>query len=110
MLVSFQEAAKAKGGSEEEEEDEVRQVEKEVTPNPVDSASSSGRFVRNVERGSGGDGGEESFQYVNQSWDCSQVENELEERDAMDWLMDDEMVKQCEEVAKEGRTCHGEEK
>ena len=33
--------------------------------------------------------------------DCSQVDGELEERDAMDWLEDDEMMKQWEEVSKE---------
>ena len=42
--------------------------------------------------------------HVNQSWYCSQLENELEERDAMDWLMDDEMMRQL------GRGDHGEKK
>ena len=42
-----------------------------------------------------------SSRQVGQSWDCSQVEYELEERHAMDWLEDDEMMKQWEEVSKE---------
>ena len=41
------------------------------------------------------------FQHVGQSWDCSQMENELEERDAMAWPMDDEMTRQWEEVSNE---------
>ena len=38
---------------------------------------------------------------VLQSWDSSQVEDELEEGDAMDWLEDDEMVRQGREVGNE---------
>ena len=38
---------------------------------------------------------------MGQSWDCSQMEDELDERDATDWLADDEMMKQWEEVSKE---------
>ena len=40
---------------------------------------------------------------MGQSWDCSQIEDELEERDAMDWLMNDEVMRQWKEVSKEGR-------
>ena len=43
----------------------------------------------------------EPYQHVNQSWDCSQVENEPEERDAIDWLMDVAMIRQWEEVIKD---------
>ena len=35
---------------------------------------------------------EEPVQHVGQSWDWSQAETEPEERDAMDWLMDDETL------------------
>ena len=35
------------------------------------------------------------------NWDCSRDENNLEEGDAMDWLEDDEMMKQWEEVSKD---------
>ena len=38
---------------------------------------------------------------MGRSWNCSQVEDELEERDAMDWLEDDEIMRQWEEVSKE---------
>ena len=37
------------------------------------------------------------------------MESELEERDAMDWLMDDETMRQWEEVGEEGRGDCGEE-
>ena len=40
-----------------------------------------------VDRSSCGVLAGEPFQHVNQSWDCSELENEPEERDAMDWLM-----------------------
>ena len=53
---------------------------------------------RNTERSCGGDVAEEPFQCVGPSWDCSQMEDESEERDAMDWLMDDELMGQWEEV------------
>ena len=35
------------------------------------------------------------------NWDCSRDENNLEEGDVMDWLEDDEMMKQWEEVSKD---------
>ena len=38
---------------------------------------------------------------MDQSWCCSQIEDESEERDAMDRLQDDEMMRQWEEVSKE---------
>ena len=34
-------------------------------------------------------------------WDCSQVGDDLEEGDVMDWLEEDEMMKQCGDVSKE---------
>ena len=45
----------------------------------------------------------EPFQHVGQSWDCLRVENELEERerDAIDWLVDDKMMRQREAVSKD---------
>ena len=52
-----------------------------------------------VETKSSGGLAEEPFQHVGPSWDCSQVENELEERDAMDWFMDDELTRHNEEVS-----------
>ena len=42
-----------------------------------------------VERGRSGVA-EETFHHAGQSWDCSQVQNEPEERDVMDWLEDDD--------------------
>ena len=33
--------------------------------------------------------------------DCSQLEDDSEEGDVMDWLEDDEMMKQWEDVSKE---------
>ena len=56
--------------------------------------------VRNADRSSGGGVAEEPLQHVGHSWDCPQVESELDERDATDWLMDDEMIRQWEEVSK----------
>ena len=44
---------------------------------------------------------EETRGSVGQSWDRSQVEDDLEEGDAMDWLKEDEMMRQWEEVSKE---------
>ena len=41
------------------------------------------------------------FNMQSQSWDCSKVDNELEERDAMDWLKDGELMRQWEKVNKE---------
>ena len=34
---------------------------------------------------------------------CSQLEDELEERDSMDWLEDHEMMRRWEGVIKEGK-------
>ena len=85
--------SKAGGGKEEKDEERaVRRMETEVTnavltANPVDSTTS-------------GVLADEPLQHVNQSWDCSQVENEPE-RAAMNWLMDDEMMRHWEEVGKE---------
>ena len=36
-----------------------------------------------------------------QSWECPQVENEPEERDATDWLMHDEMMRHLEAGGKD---------
>ena len=41
------------------------------------------------------------FRHLYQRWDSSQEENEPEERDAMDWLMDDGMMRQWEEIGKD---------
>ena len=53
------------------------------------------RLVREtggVGRSSSGGLAEESFQQVGQIWDGSQVEAEPEERTAIEWLMDVEMM------------------
>ena len=47
-----------------------------------------------------GEVGQEMRPCVGQSWDCSQLEDDLEERDSMDWLEDDEVMRQLEEVNK----------
>ena len=52
-----------------------------------------------AERGSNGVLAGELCQHVNQSWSCSRVENEPEERDAMDQLID-EMMRQWERSVK----------
>ena len=39
----------------------------------------------------------EHFQHAGQNWNCLQVENESEARDALDWPVDDELMKQWEE-------------
>ena len=44
----------------------------------------------------------ETRRSVSQSWDCSQVEDDLEEGAGMDWYEDDEMLRPWEEVGKEG--------
>ena len=96
--------SKAEGGKQESnEEDEGRRVGKDVmnaalTADLVESTTSgvlAGEVeeVGDVERGSSGVLAEEPFQHVKESWDCSQVENEPEERSAMDWLMNDEIMR-----------------
>ena len=104
------EGGRREGKEEEGEvEEEARRVENEVmnailSPGPIESHCQ--RRVAavveesNAERGSGGDVADEPFQHLGQSWDCSQMEDELEERDATDWIMDDEMIRQWEEVCK----------
>ena len=54
--------------------------------------------VGGVDRGSRCILAGESLQHVMRSWGCSQVDNELEERHASDWLMDDQTMRQWEEV------------
>ena len=49
----------------------------------------------------------ESFQQVGQRWECSQMEDQLVERDATDWLMDDETLGRG---LQGGREDHGEQK
>ena len=44
---------------------------------------------------------QETCRSVGQSWDCAQLEDELEERDVMGWLEDDEMRRKWEEVSKD---------
>ena len=41
------------------------------------------------------------FEHAGQSWDCSQVESEPVETDAVDWLMDDEMMRQWEDESED---------
>ena len=84
--------SKAGGGTEEKDEERaVRRMEEVtnevLTANPVDSTTC-------------GVLADEPLQHANQSWDCSQVENE-QERAAMNWLMDDEMMRHWEDVGKE---------
>ena len=92
-MVQLLGRSKAGGGTEEKDEERaVRRMETEVTnevltANPVDSTTC-------------GVLAEEPLQHVNQSWDCSQVENGPE-RAAMNWLMDDEMMRHWEDVGKE---------
>ena len=43
----------------------------------------------------------EPCQHVAQIWDCSEVENDTEGRDATGWLMDDEMMSSWEEVSQD---------
>ena len=104
--------SKAEGGKEEnDEEDEVRRLEKKVmhavsTANLVESITSgvlAGVVLgtRGVVSSSSDGVDEEPLQHVNQSWECSQVENEPKERDAQDWLTDDEMMTKWEEVRKD---------
>ena len=98
-------------GKEGKEEDEVWQVEKEVmravlAADPVNFSVSSdlaGKVEETCgeERSSSGGVAEEPCQHAGQSWDCSQVENELEERAAMNWPLDDEMMRPWEEVSKD---------
>ena len=38
---------------------------------------------------------------LKQSWGCSQAEDDREEEDTTDWLEDDEMMRQWEEVSKD---------
>ena len=75
---------------ENDEEDEVRRVEKEVMNAVFDSKSCrlyhKRRFfgvvddMGDAERGPSGVVAGEPFQHVNQCWDFLQVKNELEER------------------------------
>ena len=44
---------------------------------------------------------EETRRSVGPGWESSQVEDVLEERDAMDWLEDDMMMRRWEEVSQE---------
>ena len=100
--------SKAEGGKEgNDAKDEVRWVEKDVTnavliANLLDSTASgvlAGKIkvMGDVDRSSSSVLAGEPFQHVIQNWDSSQVEYEPEERDAMDWLMDDEIMKQSNE-------------
>ena len=56
----------------------------------------------------GGKGGSEQKDWLEgtasgleHKWDCSQLEDDFEEGDVMDWLEDDDMMKQWEDVSKE---------
>ena len=44
---------------------------------------------------------EETRRIVGLSWNCSHVEDDLEEGDAMDWLKDDEVMRQWRQVSNE---------
>ena len=75
-----------------------------LTADPIESDSRADAAtvvekMRNAERSSGGEA-EEPCQHVGKSWDCQRVENELEKRDATDWLMDEEMMRQWKEISK----------
>ena len=96
--------SKAEGGEQvNEDEEEVQRVDNEVM-NPILTAGALESTTRvdvaivveetNDERSSDGDVAKEPFQQVGQNWDCSQRDDELVERDAMDWLTDDEMMRQ----------------
>ena len=83
---------------EEEEEEEKEEEEEEERKRGREEGGAECSFVRHVRPNLLRDVvAEEPLQDVNQSWDCLQVENELEERDAMDG----EMVRQWEVVGKE---------
>ena len=108
-LPGRSEAGEGKEGK--KDEGAVRRVENEVmnailTAGPIESTTRGDIAAvveerRNADRSSGGDVVGEPLQHVDQSWDCSQKEDESEERCAMDWRMDDEMMRQREEVCKE---------
>ena len=57
--------------------------------------------MRGAGRSSSAGLAEEPFQHVDESSDCTQVGDEPEESDAMDWLMDDEMMRPWREVGKD---------
>ena len=110
LLEHVSRRSNKEGNEENEVEDEARRVEEEVM-NAALAADSlnftiSSDLVGKVEetcgvgRSSSGGLAEEPFQHVGQSLDCSQVENDPEEKDAADWLMDDEM-RQWEEFSKD---------
>ena len=88
----------------------MRQVEKDVR-----GAVTSGDFVNStVSGGLAGTVGKtcgvqrsssfvlaaEHFLHAGQKWECSQGENEKEERDA-NWLMADQLMRQWDEVSKD---------
>ena len=99
------------GGKEESEEQEVWRVDKEVMKavsaadlgqTPLKAAMLLGRWRKPAvfERGSSGDVAVEPFQHAGQSWDCSQVVYEPEERVVMDYDDQWEGVSKDEEKVK----------
>ena len=54
-----------------------------------------------VTRSSSGGLAAEPLKHVSQSWDCPQKREQPEVADAMDWLMDNEMMRHWEDVSKE---------
>ena len=93
-----------------DEDDGVRRVEKEVKnavliANLVDSTTGGAlageaEVTCVVEISSSSVLAGEPFPHVFQSWNCSQVEN-AQGRYAMDWLLDDEMMKQWDEISQD---------
>ena len=66
------------------------------------NAETGGCFWRiQVWRQSEGFAGGDPSGRMSQGWGCSQVEDVLEEGDAMDWLEDDETLRHWEEVSNE---------
>ena len=69
-----------------------------VTQSSEAGKGSSGKSELDVKRKELSEGASRS---LNQSWDCSHVEKDLEEGHEITWLEDDEMMRQWEEVSKE---------
>ena len=90
-----------------------REVMKAIlAADPIESVTGSDvatviEEMRNAGRRSSDDVTGEPFQQVGQRWECSQMEDELAERDATDWLMDDETLGRG---LQGGREDHGEQK
>ena len=92
----------AEGGKEKkDEEGKERPVDKDaihvvLAAGSVDSTTSGCLLRRNGKDVQAAFWSRNHFEQVGQSWDCSQVESEPEERDAVDCPMDDEMMRRWE--------------